>query len=60
LILLLAGAAVDFAGDFVGEVEVVVDYLFEVDTGGVGILQEGLKRGFARCDSPSCSRGPAA
>jgi hypothetical protein len=46
-LLLLAGAAVDFAGDFVREVEVVVDDLFEVDAGDVGILQQRLQRRFA-------------
>src|SRR5829696_3231346 len=40
-------AAVDFSGNFVGEVEIVVDDLFEVDAGDVGVFEQGHQRGFA-------------
>ena len=42
-----ARLAVDFAGEFVREIEVVVDDFFEVDAGGVGILEQGFQGGFA-------------
>ena len=36
---LLPRTAVDFAGKFVGNFEIVVDDLFEVEAGGVGVLE---------------------
>ena len=47
MILLLAGAAVDIAGKFVWEFEIVVYDFFEVETGGVGVLEQGLQGRFA-------------
>lgn len=47
MILLLPRAAVDFAGKFVREVEIVVDDLLEVEAGGVRVFEERLQGRFA-------------